>query len=188
MRRPEGTCASCWQPHPPSQERCFGPPDATERDDGETTTVRLASFLLDATNPRQDVAARAHGFQIDEAKRLAGWLRSATANDTLTADDFGLAPPSTPVERPQPDGLEELRKLSEAATAGPWAVEHRHCDATDEDDEMSGLGWEFVHNQGPPEPQLRGMFAKAADAHLIVQAVAYVRAVLATPPVPGDNP
>ena len=31
-------------------------------------------------------------------------------------------------------------------------------------DEMSGLGWEI---DGPPEPMLRGQFAKAADAHLI---------------------
>ena len=34
MRRPEGTCASCWQPHRPSQERCFGPPAASSPDEG----------------------------------------------------------------------------------------------------------------------------------------------------------
>lgn len=37
MRRPEGTCASCWQPHPPSQERCFGPPAASSPDEGGGT-------------------------------------------------------------------------------------------------------------------------------------------------------
>jgi len=94
MRRPESTCASCWQPHPPSQERCFGPPEANERAYGETTLDRLESFLLDATNPRQDVATRAHGFQIDQAKTLARWLRTATADGSLTAADFGLTAPA----------------------------------------------------------------------------------------------
>lgn len=52
-------------------------------------------------------------------------------------------------------------------TPGPWVVSHRCSGAGWHDDETFGLGWEL---EGPPEPMLRGMFAKAADAHLIASA------------------
>jgi len=170
---------------------CTHPLTPTPQPDGETVGwMVLTADGLGGWDADWDGLVHTDRPDADHALEAASveWGAVLVELRRVTDRSDAAAPPSTPVERPQPDGLEELRKLSEAATAGPWAVEHRHCDATDEDDEMSGLGWEFVHNQGPPEPQLRGMFAKAADAHLIVQAVAYVRAVLATPPVPGDNP
>ena len=51
-------------------------------------------------------------------------------------------------------------------TPGPWRALHRHScgKATDE---IGGLGWDIF---GPPEPMLRGQFAKAADAHLVAAA------------------
>ncbi len=96
-------------------------------------------------------------------------------------------------ERPlsaEPMSLEALRALSDAATPGPWNVRHRHSLTGPDDDEQGGLGWEFGwpwdtpwadEPAGPPEPQLRGVFSKSADAHLIVAAVSYVRALLAKP-------
>ena len=101
MRRPEGCCPDCWQPHPPSQKRCFGPPVAVERDYGELfgRLDRLEGWLLDATHPRQDTARGAHGFQIEEARDLAALLRSALADGSLALDD--LAPPAyTSTEHP----------------------------------------------------------------------------------------
>jgi len=95
MRRPEGCCADCWQPHPPSQERCFGPPLATVRTYGDFgATDKLESFLLDATHPRQDMQQGAHGFQVNEARTLARWLRTAIADGSLTAEDLGLPAPA----------------------------------------------------------------------------------------------
>ena len=52
-------------------------------------------------------------------------------------------------------------------TPGPWTVRHRCVDKSPYDDESCGLGLEV---DGPPEPQLRGRFARAADAHLIAAA------------------
>ena len=54
-----------------------------------------------------------------------------------------------------------------AHTPGPWTVHHRHVDKSPNDDESCGLGLEV---DGPPEPQLRGRFARAADAHLVAAA------------------
>ncbi len=54
-----------------------------------------------------------------------------------------------------------------AHTPGPWTVHHRCVDKSPYDDESCGLGLEV---DGPPEPQLRGRFARAADAHLIAAA------------------
>lgn len=51
-------------------------------------------------------------------------------------------------------------------TLGPWEIEHRHCNGTVYDDEMSGLGIELI---GPGEP-MRGTFSKSADARLVVAA------------------
>lgn len=55
-------------------------------------------------------------------------------------------------------------------TPGPWEVKHRHIGAGPMEDELSGLGWVFVDGKGPEMPMLRGLFAKAADAHLIAAA------------------
>ena len=52
-------------------------------------------------------------------------------------------------------------------TPGPWTASARHSSNDGTQDEMSGLGWEI---EGPPEPMLRGQFAKAADAYLIAAA------------------
>lgn len=52
-------------------------------------------------------------------------------------------------------------------TPKPWFVYPRSVSNDGSRDEMSGLGWELV---GPPAPQLRGDFAKRADALLVSQA------------------
>ena len=52
-------------------------------------------------------------------------------------------------------------------TPGPWTVRHRCVDKSPYDDESCGLGLEV---DGPPEPQLRGRFARAVDAHLVAAA------------------
>ena len=43
-----------------------------------------------------------------------------------------------------------------------WSVMHHHVDRTVSDDEEAGLGLSI---EGFEEPQLRGMFARAEDAH-----------------------
>ena len=52
-------------------------------------------------------------------------------------------------------------------TPGPWNACPRHVDNDGTQDEISGLGWDI---EGPRQPQLRGQFAKAADAYLIAAA------------------
>ena len=52
-------------------------------------------------------------------------------------------------------------------TPGPWRAVHRHSHGAPHDDEMAGLGWDI---EGPPEPALRGQFARAADARLAAAA------------------
>lgn len=52
-------------------------------------------------------------------------------------------------------------------TEGPWEAKHRHAGAAKHDDERAGLGWDIV---GPPVPQIRGRFSRAADAHLVAAA------------------
>ena len=54
-----------------------------------------------------------------------------------------------------------------AHTPGPWTVRHRCVDTSPYDDERCGLGLEV---DGPPEPHLRGRFARAAAAHLVAAA------------------
>ena len=48
-------------------------------------------------------------------------------------------------------------------TPGPWKAVPRHVDNDGTQDEMGGMGWDI---EGPPEPMIRGQFAKAADAYL----------------------
>ena len=56
-------------------------------------------------------------------------------------------------------------------TPGPWNAVPRDVDADKPGNmdigESSGLGWDI---EGPPEPQLRGQFAKGSDAQLIEAA------------------
>ena len=56
-------------------------------------------------------------------------------------------------------------------TPGPWKAVPRDVDADKPGNmdigESSGLGWDI---EGPPEPQLRGQFAKGSDAQLIAAA------------------
>lgn len=63
--------------------------------------------------------------------------------------------------------LDRLDDLHTAATPGPWRVTGRHCDWQPGVDEQSGLGLEIA---GPPEPELRGQFARWSDAALIAEA------------------
>lgn len=100
-RPPPGACASCWQPHD------YGVPcypfvaeDRTYGDGGDGpswTTDRLESFVLDATNPRQDTRRGCPGFQIEEAKKVAAALRAAFADGTLTVADLEPANMLDPV-------------------------------------------------------------------------------------------
>lgn len=68
--------------------------------------------------------------------------------------------------------LREMRARCEAATPGPWKMHHRFVSAKDTDDECAGLGWDFDPDcpTNPPEPMLRGVFARAADAHFLMSA------------------
>ena len=81
--------------------------------------------------------------------------------------------------------LAALEAAGKAATPRPWSVTHRHASCTVNDDEQCGLGLEI---EGPPEASMRGQFALAADASLIVAAVnlsaplaAVARAAMARP-------
>ena len=70
----------------------------------------------------------------------------------------------------------KLTELVEAATPGPWTVRHQDVDGDAYTDEMgTGLGLEI---DGPPEPMLRGQFAKSADARLAAAAPALARLVV----------
>jgi hypothetical protein len=64
--------------------------------------------------------------------------------------------------------VKRLNQLKARATPGPWRVSHRAYGCDENDDESAGLGLEI---EGPPEPGLRGQFARSADAQL----VAFVR-------------
>ena len=60
--------------------------------------------------------------------------------------------------------------MTEPYTPGPWkayALDVGNDGTKDSWDLGAGLGWDI---DGPPEPQLRGQFAKAADAYLIAAA------------------
>ena len=52
-------------------------------------------------------------------------------------------------------------------TPGPWHARPRNIDNDLTQDAIAGLGWDV---EGPPEPMLRGQFAKAADAYLAAAA------------------
>ena len=58
-----------------------------------------------------------------------------------------------------------------AATPGPWRMHLRDVSARAGDytqDEISGLGWDWDDRVGrTPEPQLRGILARGADAALV---------------------
>lgn len=59
-------------------------------------------------------------------------------------------------------------------TPGPWkAVPRSVLNDGTQDETGDGLGWDI---EGPPEPQLRGQFKKAADAHLIATAPDFLKA------------
>lgn len=60
----------------------------------------------------------------------------------------------------------ELRKLIAKATPMPWEMSHRHVNASENDDELHGLGWDWSGDNQPEEP-MRGVFSKAADAKLL---------------------
>jgi hypothetical protein len=91
--------------------------------------------------------------------------------------------------------LDTIDAQEKAATPAPWLAYHRHVDCTSADDEHNFLGLE-IH--GPPEPVLRGHYAKAADANFIAaarrnvpQLVALLREaceVLALAAAAGDCP
>lgn len=70
---------------------------------------------------------------------------------------------------------DELTALLAEATPGPWRAAHRHTQCSESDDEQSGLGLELV---GPPEPCLRGRFARSADARLAAAAWELAQEVL----------
>ena len=105
MRRPEGTCHACWQPHPDDQmcwpakadDRTYGDP----ADGWSASTDRLESFILDISNPRIDTHRGVPGFVVDEAKVLTERLRAGFASGELTAAD--LAPPAAPAVSPEPE-------------------------------------------------------------------------------------
>ena len=76
-------------PTPVAETRQYGDPAEVARGDGwAASTDRLESWLLDATHPRQNTRRGAHGFQVEEAKRLAAVLRQAWADGTLTVADL----------------------------------------------------------------------------------------------------
>ena len=52
-------------------------------------------------------------------------------------------------------------------TPGPWHARPRNINNDLTQDAIAGLGWDVL---GPPEPMLRGQFAKAADAYLVAAA------------------
>jgi hypothetical protein len=59
-------------------------------------------------------------------------------------------------------------------------MKHRHVGLGGAwEDERAGLGWEFVEGEGPPEPQLRGIISRGADARLIALAPDLARWALA---------
>jgi hypothetical protein len=77
--------------------------------------------------------------------------------------------------------LDRLREWCEKRTPGEWEVTHRDVDGTEFTDEMSsGLGLEI---EGPERPMLRGDFARAADAQLMVAGPRLAEAILDAPRV-----
>ena len=76
-----------------------------------------------------------------------------------------------------PDWIAELKGWLDRATPSPWTVYHRDMRGNPETDEMSsGLGLEI---KGPPEPALRGQFAKAADAQVMARSREAMPALIA---------
>ena len=66
--------------------------------------------------------------------------------------------------------------MAQNITPGPWMAYPRNVDNDGTQDELCGSGWEI---DGPPEPQLRGQFSRAADAYLIAAAPELLEACIA---------
>lgn len=60
--------------------------------------------------------------------------------------------------------IDAIRERLQAASPGPWRLEHRMIDAGPDDDERCGLGWDWDEETQPPEP-MRGV-ASAAPSRL----------------------
>lgn len=73
------------------QPAASSPDEGAERPGGWVDGIGWVALL---TSLPTGTYYRAHGFQIDQAKTLARWLRTATADGSLTAADFGLTAPA----------------------------------------------------------------------------------------------
>lgn len=86
-------CRHCFRRHPEDEmcwpaearDRTYGQPDG---DGWSGTCDSLEGFVLDITNPRQRTHEGAHGFQVEEAKRVTAWLREGFADGRLTIGDL----------------------------------------------------------------------------------------------------
>lgn len=72
--------------------------------------------------------------------------------------------------------LDEIDRLVVAATEGPWEAYSRDVSGRLDSEAVSGLGWEI---EGPPEPRLRGQFARGEDAILMARSRTLVPALVA---------
>jgi hypothetical protein len=72
--------------------------------------------------------------------------------------------------------LAEIEARANAATPPPWLAVPRDSTLPPEHEGLSGLGWDI---EGPPEPQLRGQFARGADARFIAESRVDVPALIA---------
>lgn len=84
------------------------------------------------------------------------------------------------MERLTDEREQQIRARLAAATKGPWRMMHRCAGAGPDDDEIAGLGWDWDDSKGtaPPQPLLRGVFARAADARFIENAHEDIRLLL----------
>ena len=57
--------------------------------------------------------------------------------------------------------------MRQGITPGPWTARPLSGLNDGTQDKITGLGWSIT---GPPEPQLRGQFSRAADAYLVAAA------------------
>lgn len=72
--------------------------------------------------------------------------------------------------------LNEIERRANAATPGPWTAASRDVSGRLDSNERSGLGWEL---DGPPEPDLRGQFARGEDALFLAHARADIPDLIA---------